>query len=208
MAPGLMSKGGDESDRMTFDGNPVDLDRFLAHCSVILATEIADDASEGEKCSVLAKRLRGPALDWLSAQLDDTSANILGSLPDFRRRLKASFGVSGAQEQIRLRVQLDLLRLDGDLLVSLAALEGLLQSLGIHSDMSRLQVLLAKMDAPTRQAWANSGQAINTYGAMRSFMVNRYVSAGGQAPDVSRKRAKCGKCGRKGHTSGQCHSGN
>lgn len=48
-------------------------------CSVILLTELADTASEGRKRAVLAKRLRGPALDWFAQELT-TNGGLMDSL--------------------------------------------------------------------------------------------------------------------------------
>jgi len=204
----IVQRKQDESDKMVFDGNPVDLDRFLAHCSVILLTEMADTANSGEKCAVIAKRLRGPALDWLASNLA-SDVGLLGDLDKFKAKLKAAFGVTGAQETIRIRGELEALRMQGDTLMFFTEFEGYLQTLGIHSDLSRLQILLPKLSPPLRQALHQSGQAINTYAQMRNFCVNIYVmTPAGRDPDKQRRKAKCGTCGKKGHTSGQCHSKN
>jgi hypothetical protein len=197
------------STDVIFDGNPVDWQRTLAHVSVRLLLAPNDFPTDQNKSAFLASFFRGPALDWLGQTLV-TTPNALDDFEAFKTRVRNAYGLDAATYSAQCRTQLAALKQKGDLMEFFAQFEGLCAVVGTNSDVSKITLLLPKLEPYYHQALITSGGPLNTYANIKAFCANLYAHKADQTgpSDKLRKKAKCGKCGKKGHTAGQCRSTN
>lgn len=201
-----------------FDGNPIDLERTLAHVSLhflIKADDFqdADDeagqaAVERKKCAYLLSHFRGPALDWAATVMRDHQ-DWLASFEGLRERIKRVFGYNTAQMRELASAELAQLEQGADLHLFLARFDELCDRGGIGADVSKITLLRGKLKPPYTNVLLQ-GIQYNTYGTFRNALIQVYVNlpATKAMPDKRRKKLTCGKCGKKGHTGSQCRTGN
>jgi hypothetical protein len=197
---------------LAFDGNPVDLQRLLAHVSVSFLADQSKFGTEQAKSGFLAKHFRGPALDWLAVNLRD-NASLLDNFDAFKSAVQGAFGLDSVRTGVEARTRMDALRQSpgGDLLLFLSEFEGLCATLGLASDASRCTLLMPKLEPYYQSSLRTSGQLCSSYSSIKAMLGNMYAlrkDPGVAHQDKARRKAKCGKCGRKGHTSTECRSGN
>jgi hypothetical protein len=162
------------------------------------------------KSAFLASHFRGPALDWLANQILSVTPSPLANFSAFQASVRNAFGVSADRQQVLAQERLGAFKQKGDLLVFLAEFEGLCTQAGLNSDISRMTLLMPKLEPFYANALRTSGQLLATYTQIKACLGNLYVRQPAQAgpAEAVRKRGKCGKCGKKGHTALQCRSGN
>lgn len=190
---------------LTFDGNPVDLERILAHVSVVFLRDPSAYPTDESKSARLAEHFRGAALDWLSVKLQ-TQPSPLTNFTEFQGLVRTAFGFDLPRRQQMARTNLGVLKQEGDLLLFLAEFEGLTQIVGSVSDASRLALIMPKLSPYFRDCIVNSGEPIGSYATMVARLKNIYTMRPATAvgAEVRRKKARCGKCGKKGHSASQC----
>ena len=199
-----------------FDGNPIDLERMLAHVSLQLllrASEFVDDetnheAVERRKTAYLLSHFRGPALDWAATVMREHD-DWLADFSMFRERVKRVFGYNSAQMTELASAEISLLQMTGDLPTFLARFEELCDRAGMRSDVTKITLLRGKLRAPYSNVLLQ-GIQYNTYGTFRNALIQVHFNTpqGHSNPEKKRKKLTCGKCGKKGHTGSQCQSGN
>jgi Domain of unknown function (DUF4939) len=198
------------SVEMTFDGNPVDLERILAHLSVLLLLRPAAFDSDSKRSAFVASSFRGDALDWMAETLSADS-KVFDDFEKFKKMVKARFGMDAARRQIMAYTELQELKQGGeDLLLFLCRFEGTCSRAGITSDVTKLLLITPKLDSYFAEAMRTSTQALSTWIHYRDALHNLYMRRPSTTAnkDKKRKKSKCGKCGKKGHTATECRSEN
>lgn len=197
------------SSEVLFDGNPADLERLVTYVAVAVLAEPPRFPSERAKAMYLAKSFRGPALDWLASILS-SRVTLLDDYEQFVKELRGVFGLGDVERAQVARTRLESLRQQGDLLLFLAEFEGLCREAGMVSDASRLQLILPKLEPYYANAIRTAVLRIATWYDMRRHLTTLYSfrQSSGAPREQVRRRAKCGKCGKRGHTANQCRSEN
>jgi hypothetical protein len=194
-----------------FDGNPVDLKRLLTHLRVRIMGNDQALNTETKKVSFAASHFRGNALDWLGTYLE-THPMAFDDYDEFVESVNTTFSISGTAHQALLRAELENLKMkDGETLLFLSQFESITAQLGINSDASRLSLVLTKLSPYFADAIRKAGTIYTRWSTLRQMLVNldaMRVTAGPKDPDSKRRRSKCGKCGKRGHTATECRSGN
>jgi len=194
-----------------FDGAPADLTRLIAHVRIRIMTNDHAFDTESKKCGFLASHFRGQALDWIASEMgsNTTWANDLDTLI---QSVALTFGTSGIQAASIARTRLESLKQGKtDLLLFLAEYDSLSTAAGLASDASRLAFIGPKLDPYYREAVNKSTVSYSRWSTYRSSLISLYSmrpATGSVAPDNARRKAKCGKCGKKGHTASECRSTN
>jgi len=199
-----------------FDGNPIDLERMLAHVSLQLllkASEFADDetnqaAVERRKTAYLLSHFRGPALDWAATIMRDHD-DWLNDFAMFSERVKRVFGYNAAQMTELASAELSQLTMGSDLPTFLVRFDELCERAGTRSDVTKITILRGKLRAPYHNVLLQ-GIQYNTYGTFKNALLQVHFNTpqGHVNPEKKRKKLLCGKCGKKGHTGSQCPVGN
>lgn len=203
----LVPKPGD----VTFDGNPIDLERVLAHVALRFITHAGQFSTDRERSAYLASHFRGSALDWVSLQLTgQQTVTYLDDYEGFVNRVKNAFFFSLDHAQAQAQNELGALKQTGDLLEFLERFEFLTVRAGTVSDTSRLTLLFPKLNARYHEALLGGGNAYVSYTVARTKLLNIYdrTPLKSTMPDQQRKKARCKKCGKRGHTGSQCSVGN
>ena len=197
------------STDVQFDGNPIDLDRVLAHVSLRFLLNANAFSTESQKSAYLLAHFRGAALDWVG-QLLAGNASYLDDYNGLLSVVKSSFYHNRDQIQASAQTEIAALRQTGDLLEFLTKFDYLAARAGLNSDCSKITLLLPKLNKTYQDAVTKNGQNYMVYGIMRTALLNVY-SRDVQAkvdPDKRREKSRCKKCGKRGHTGTQCKATN
>lgn len=199
------------SNDITFDGNPMDLDRVFAHCVIQHLLHPAAFVETKVMVSYLLAHFRGPALDWAAKQLASNSVDWNQSYDQFCTRVKAAFAYTDNQTTIIARTRLVALKQRGGLREFLIDFENLSFASGMTADTVRSMLIFDKLKPYYQNAWTQESTLINpTWSALKLYLLN--VAARheehGVTEEAARKKSKCGKCGKAGHTSTQCRASN
>lgn len=196
---------------MYFDGNPADWRRLLAHARVRFIVYAQSFDTDDKRSAFIAAHFRGDALDWLASMMESRT-NLLSDFDGFINIVNGTFGLDPGREQAAARIRLDELRQKGgDLLLFLSEFETLCRVVGTTSDASKLALIGGKLDAYYRDSLARSGTMYNSWQTYRGGLLSLYAyrsTGAAEAPSKKRKKATCGKCGKKGHSAGECRSTN
>jgi len=207
-----MSSSTSQSQVM-FNGNPSDLDQFLTIIRLEIQADTDDDMHDGHRAARLASRLTGPALDWFIAS-SLIQPNLNSSYDVLSQSLRDNFGLSSAQYQAGVRLQLANVRQGSmDLLEFLSLLSTLATVSGLGQDPTLLAIAPGKLAPKYQTAIAMSGTIFSSWDRMRTFLINVYAQDPPSAPQLMEPRSKtrkpkCGKCGKRGHTTDVCRTKN
>lgn len=195
-----------------FDGNPVDLDRLFAHCAIQALIKPPAFAETKAMVSYLLAHFRGPALDWAARKLSDNSIqNYRGDYAGFCEEVKTQFGYSASQGMVIARTRLNALKQTGGMREFILEFDDLCAQAGLSSDVTKTTLAFPKLKKFYQDAWTCETSLLNvTWASVRTFLLNvasRHEEHGKTEEDA-RKKAKCGKCGKRGHTASQCRSSN
>lgn len=193
-----------------FDGNQLDLDRVFAACAMQFIADPSRYSDDSTKCAHLLSRFRGPALDWAARRIDQDAALNGASYADLCNAVKAYYGYDRAQAAAVAASQLGVMRLQGDLLEFLVSFDDACTRAGIASDVSKIAILLPKLHGRYARVVTDNGSLPTRYSTVRGWLTNAYaLSPENAAPDdEKRKKSRCKKCGKRGHTAVQCDSKN
>jgi hypothetical protein len=194
---------------LTFDGNPVDLERILGMVALQFALHAGAFTQETTKTAYLVSHFRGAALDW-GTRLVIKNDNRLQSYDKFTTSLKDHFGYDYAQLTSLHRTQLTKLTQTGDLMEFLTEFDNLSERVGLRADPTKITLVLPKLKKEYYDAIADGGDTIENYSTLRLRLLNIYAMKTGQPPsdEAKRKKSRCGKCGKRGHSATQCKSTN
>ena len=202
--------GATPKTELEFDGNPIDLRRLLAHVSVSFLADSGKFPTDSERSGYLAKHFRGPALDWLATRLG-ANPNLLSDFRAFETAVKNAFGLQDSDAKVAARMEILAMKQRGDLLVFISEFEALTEYAGMASDATRVTLFLEKLEPYYQNAVRQNTDTISTWTRLKSDLHSLYAMRRPQGKadsDATRKRSRCGKCGKKGHSATQCRSVN
>lgn len=194
---------------VNFDGSILDLDRVLAFVSLQYLLYPDAFVDDSVKVAYLLSHFRGPALDWAGRQLQGTRPAEVARLSNYTQMLshvRSEFGYEVSQVQAIAQTRMAALKQTGDLLEFLQEFEQVAALAGLWADVTRLTLLIPKLSKRYHDAITMSGESLTTYSTVRNQLVNIYSRSGVQEKSVEGQRAKarCNKCGKRGHTASQC----
>lgn len=194
---------------LSFDGNVLDLDRVLASAVIAFTLHPNSFPDDSLKSAYLLSHFRGSALDW-AARLIDRRPESLSGYATLVNSIKLHFGYDAVQVQAIAQTQLGMLQQKGDMLEFLLEYDDCCARAGITSDASKIAMVFSKLNTYYRESLISGGDTFTNYSTIRSRLINVHSRRLTQAamPDKQRKRAKCSKCGKPGHTGTQCLSKN
>lgn len=199
------------TNKVLFDGNPVDLERVLAHVQLQFMLNPTAYAAETEKSAYLASHFRGAALDWAARALTTTTnPNIFANYDGFVNTVKRAFFLDADHIAAQAQTELAALRQDGDMLEFLQRFDHLCDRAGCRSDVTKLTLLFPKLSKRYHDMLISGGAAFVHYSVARTCLVNivdREEPMKRDA-DTRRRKARCKICGKRGHTGTQCTSKN
>jgi len=209
------------ADHPYFDGsNWQDLQRLVTASRMkFLQTSALDPdpyEEDSAKCAYLISFLKGPALDWAGAQYD-ANAQVVNQFSVFVQNLRNTFGVSDEGLAAQRRGQLEGLKWQSDLPVFFAEFDRLTQLLQINDDAAKIAMVRNKLPLQVQKLLAEQALNFAHYGTMRERLITMWaldphrqsaVASTASPASGSKKRPRCGKCGRKGHTASDCRKGN
>ena len=208
------------TDNYYFDGsNWQDLTRLVtaARMKFLISANEENDKYEtpAAKCAYLASFFRGPALDWVGQAYDANNA-IFNNYAVFIENARQTFGISDEGLSAQRRGQLEGLQWRTDLPVFFAEFDRLTQLLGLQQDSTRIALLRAKLPYHVQKLLAEQALNFSHYPTMRERLLVMWSLDPSKTTNVvtssvqggTRKRPKCGRCGKKGHAASDCRAKN
>lgn len=194
---------------VTFDGNPLDLDRVINSCVIAHLLHPSSFADSTTKSVYLLQHFRGPALDWAGSILSKGQGP-LTNYDSFVNRVRLQFGYDAVQVQAIAQTRMGVMRQSGDLLEFILEFDDVCSRAGLGSDTSKITLLLPKLQPRIRDMLFSGGDTLVSYSTVRSQLLNIYSRLDLQKTETEgkRKKAKCKVCGKTGHTGAQCRSAN
>lgn len=207
--------------RITFDGsNWQDLTRLLTVTQMkFLQSANTDDdefASDEAKCAYLVSQFTGPALDWAGASYTANNA-VFNQYTIFVQGVKDAFGISDQGLEAQRRGELEGLKWHHDLPVFFAEFDRITHQLNLTGNETKIALLRAKLPFNVTKLLAEQALNFHDYSTMRERLLTMWSldpsasavgGTGHHAPQSSKKRPRCGRCGRKGHTASECRAKN
>jgi len=200
----------DSPQTTTFDGsNWEDLTRLTVQATLAAALD-ADVADDPTKSAWVAARCTGPALDWIGSEMAADNA-LLQNYGEFIERLRNAFGVTDQGLHAHRRSQLESLKWQSDLPVFFAEFDRLTTALGVGGHDARIALVRAKLPPQVQKLLAEQALDFANYETMRERLLTMWAldpHRGGNnvVGTAHKKRAKCGRCGKKGHSAPDCRS--
>jgi hypothetical protein len=197
------------SSDIVFDGNVLDLDRVMASCAIAFSLHPSSFPSDSPKSAFLLAHFRGPALDW-AARIIEKKPDSLVNYASFLNIVRSNFGYDAVQVQAIAQTQLGQMQQKGDVLEFLMEYDDACARAGAVSDITKVTMLLPKLNTFYRNAVVCSGDTISNYSTLRTQLLNIHsrMPAQGIPTETKRAKARCKKCGKRGHTATQCKSTN
>lgn len=205
----------DSTAGVTFDGsNWEDLTRLVTLSRLAFLQDTDYDDNEPARCGHLARSFRGPALDWVgttSAANPNASQNFEG----FVEGVRNAFGVSDQGLSAQRRGQLEALKWQHDLPVFFAEFDRLTHLLALSGDAVKIALVRSKLPVHVQKLLAEQALDFANYETMRERLLtmwsldpSRRIAEPGPTTGASRKKPRCGRCGKKGHAASDCRSKN
>jgi hypothetical protein len=209
-----------EDTSITFDGsNWQDLSRLAtaSRMKFLQTANLEDDpyATDEAKCAYLVSHFRGPALDWAGERYDNNPA-AFNQYIVFVQTVRQAFGISDEGLRAQRRGQLEGLKWQSDLAVFFAEFDRLTQQLGLTEDATKIALVRNKLPVHVQKLLAEQALDFANYSTMRErllVMWNLDPSrssniVAGSGSSTTKKRPRCGRCGKKGHAASECRSKN
>jgi hypothetical protein len=193
---------------LTFSGDPADYRRVLALCLLAFGVDPDKYPTDIAKIAHFGGYFRGPALDWLVAQLSGPNGAVgLGDFATFRASVENAFALNGVQEQAALVARLQVMRCHRSAIFPwIAEFESVTQGAGILSDVSRVALARPMLPDDLNRAISELGTIPSTWGRLKVWLQNYAVQ---QPPRQAAPKAKrCSRCGKTGHRAKNCKTGN
>lgn len=192
-----------------FDGMVLDLDRVLAFVSIQFLLHPSAFVDDSSKVAYLLAHFRGPALDWAGRQIASSRPADVARFSNYASMLahvRATFGYEASQVSAMCQTRMSACKQTGDLLEFITEFEGLCQQIGLMADVTKITLLLPKLTPHFRNALTMSGENLSDYSTMRNQLFNVYARSGVQegSTEGQRAKARCKKCGKRGHSASQC----
>lgn len=187
-----------------FDGNADDLRKFLAIIEVRHIIHAESVPNDQAKIADAAGHFTGPVLDWFADKIAEQSTYVgVTQWSVFKTELERRFGMTASTLQVRAQAKLSTMKQDGPILEFLADFERTAELAG-SGDVTKSALLPSKTSPRIRKAIEESGQALTNWNTLRSFVINVASRTEDRSEPGRKRRARCGKCGKRGHTASQC----
>lgn len=192
-----------------FDGNVLDLDRVLAYVNMQFILFPDSFSDPRKKVAYLLSHFRGAALDWAAGILASPTAAQQARLANYDAMLlhvRSEFGYESAQVCAIAQTRLNALKQGADLLEFLQEFEMLCRQIGLHSDATRITILLPKLSKGYHDSLISGGDTLDTYSTVRHRLINIHSRDRRQetSTEGQRRAGRCKKCGKRGHSATQC----
>lgn len=205
----------EQLEAVYFDGSNWETLTRLSTQSFLVRLTDGEIDSDIDQCAWLAQRFRGPALDWVGQRLANTPpATLFAGYDAFLEEVRNNFGISDGGLNARRRGQLEDLKWDhNDLPVFFAEFDRLTQSLSIAGDDAKISLLRHKLPNSVQKLLAEQALDFHDYATMRERLLtmwaldphrNTAVTSGSSS--APRKRPRCGRCSKRGHTAADCRA--
>ncbi len=198
------------SDSIAFDGNLIDLDRVLGYVAFQFILFPRAFVSDQVKSAYLLSHFRGPPQDWATGILARNAA-YLNNYSTLVGTVQDKFGLGAEQRIAAAQTRLTALKIgEKSLPEGLAEFEALTDEIGCRSDVARLSIIWPKLPKYYYESMVSGGDTISTWSVLRNRLMNVYARQPEQAldPESKRKKSRCKKCGKRGHTAVQCEAAN
>lgn len=204
----------------TFTGsNWQDLTRLVIATKLEFIQDAALDDDEQKyssataQCAKLASSFTGPALDWVGQQYESTGGSLFNDYNQFVLEVRNAFGISDEGLSAQRRMELDALTWSTDLPVFFAEFDRLTVALNLTSHSTRIALVTAKLPLPVRKLLAEQALNFENYETMRERLLVMWNLDPSKHHTIttsnpSKKRPKCGRCGKRGHPAADCRSKN
>lgn len=206
---------------ITFNGSQwQDLVRLVTRCEMefLQYAHMADDdnnySTEEAKCAYLVSHFRGPALDW-AGLVHGTNAEVFNNFNNFVEGVKQQFGISDEGLAAQRRGELEGLTWPSkDLPVFFAEFDRITAQLGLTGHATKIALLRAKLPTHVQKLLAEQALNFANYHTMRERLLTMWSldpnrqTAVREGPSSNKKRPRCGRCGKKGHTASDCRAKN
>lgn len=206
---------------VTFDGsNWQDLVRLVAQTRMRFILDAAKGDPElddpGAQCAYLASHFLGPALDWVGAAYEQDNT-IFSNYDGFVVHVRNTFGISDEGLNAQRRGELEGLKWGADLPTFFAEFDRLTQLLLLTQHETRIALVRSKMPLHVQKLMSEQALNFYNYDTMRGRLLTMWSldparahtgPSGGAAPGSSKKRPRCGRCGKKGHNAADCRAKN
>lgn len=182
------------------------LNRVVALARFQFTLDDEFDNNEARKCAYVAQHFTGPALDWVSTL--PNQAAVFTHFDGFVEATRQAFGIADNNITALLRRDLDQLSWQSDVPIFFAEFDRLTFALGITSHETRVAMVEQKLPLAMKLRLAEQALHFANYDTMRERFNCMWAMdpTRGQATQ-SRKKPRCGNCGRQGHPASVCRSG-
>jgi hypothetical protein len=167
------------------------------------------DDNEPRKCAYLAQKFDGPALDWV-ASTHATQGTLYDSFDGFITQTRQAFGIADNNITALMRRDLDQLEWRAEVPTFFAEFDRLTLALGITSHETRVALVEQKLPMKLKILLAEQSLSFANYDTMRERFNGMWAmdpTRGNTLTQVTKKKPRCGTCGKKGHTAADCRSG-
>lgn len=207
----------DNADQVTFDGsNWQDLSRLVTNSRMkFLQTDSLDDNPyEGApaQCAYLVAKFRGPALDWAGMEYDANN-QVFNNFTNFVTSVRNAFGISDEGLSAQRRAELEGLKWDAaDLPVFFAEFDRITRQLSLNDNATKIALVRSKLPLSVQKLLSEQALNFADYATMRERLLTMWNLDPGRQTAVTtstrKKKPRCGRCGKKGHTASDCRAKN
>lgn len=200
-----------DSTDVKFNGsNWTEFTRIVGLAKFTILQDDDYDGNEERKCAHLASRFDGPALDWVAYEYAN-NRNVFANFDRFVTATREAFGIADNNVTALLRRQLDELTWQTETPTFFAEFDRLTRALGITSHETRVAMVEAKLPVSMKTLLASQALSFSNYDTMRERFNCMWAMDPSKSKAVThptRKRVRCGTCGKKGHPATECRSKN
>jgi hypothetical protein len=131
----------------------------------------------------------------------------------FVMEVRNAFGISDQGLEAQRRGELEALKWQTDLPVFFAEFDRLTQLLNLAGNQTKIALVRSKLPLHVQKLLAEQALNFHDYGTMRERLLTMWSLDPGKAitgtgSGAGKKRPRCGRCGKKGHTAADCRAKN
>lgn len=205
----------DASSSVTFDGsNWEDLTRLVTLARLDFLVSPDDYDGEPARCAHLCSKFRGAALDWVGS-VHSANPAVFDNYDQFVEAARNQFGISDQGLSAQRRGQLEGLKWQHDLPIFFAEFDRLTHLLGLDGDAVKIALVRSKLPQHVQKLLAEQALDFANYDTMRERLLtmwsldpSRRIAESSGSSTGTKKKPRCGRCGRKGHTASDCRAKN
>lgn len=185
----------------------------VSRMEFLQSASLDDDpyATHEARCARLVADFRGPALDWAGMEYDANN-QVFNNFDNFVTSVRNAFGISDEGLGAQRRSELEGLRWDGDNLpVFFAEFDRICRQLHLAGDDTKIALLRSKLPLNVQKLLSEQALNFANYDTMRERLLTMWNLDPGRQTSVTgsatrKKKPRCGRCGKKGHTASDCRA--